>query len=89
LVDNSTAIERLGVGPEVIADAATARRPKTRYVAPRNARIMLRLQRFVPDRAMDAITRARDAVHVSEQTRWRRSAQGVATGRFRRAGCSG
>jgi hypothetical protein len=50
---------------------------------------MLRLQRFVPDRAMDAITRARDAVHVSEQTRWRRSAQGVATGRFRRAGTSG
>ncbi len=57
-----SAIERLGVGPEVIADAiadaATARRPKTRYVAPRNARIMLRLQRFVPDRAMDAITRS-------------------------------
>jgi NAD(P)-dependent dehydrogenase (short-subunit alcohol dehydrogenase family) len=56
-----SAFERLAVGPEVIADAivraVTARRPKTRYVEPRNARMTLRLQRFLPDRAMDALIR--------------------------------
>ena len=55
------AFERAAAEPDVIADAivagATARRPKTRYVAPRNARIMLAVQRFLPDRATDAIIR--------------------------------
>jgi NAD(P)-dependent dehydrogenase (short-subunit alcohol dehydrogenase family) len=53
--------ERIAVEPEVIADVivagATSRRPKTRYVAPRNARVMLAVLRFLPDRAKDALMR--------------------------------
>ena len=51
----------LAVEPDVIADAivtaATARRPKTRYAAPRNAQVLLFATRFLPDRAMDTIIR--------------------------------
>jgi NAD(P)-dependent dehydrogenase (short-subunit alcohol dehydrogenase family) len=53
--------ERAMAAPEVIADAiaagATARRPRTRYVAPRNARVMLGVLRFLPDRTVDTIFR--------------------------------
>ncbi len=51
----------IAVEPEVIADtiltASTARRPRARYVAPRNARVMLFVMRFLSDRARDAVMR--------------------------------
>lgn len=39
---------------EVIADAATACRPRTRYTIGRDAALMTRLARILPDRTMDA-----------------------------------
>lgn len=51
----------IAVEPEVIADAiltaSTARRPRARYVSPRNARVMLFVMRFLSDRAKDAVVR--------------------------------
>lgn len=39
----------------VIAKAVTARRPRTRYTAGRDAALITRLTRFLPDRALDRI----------------------------------
>jgi hypothetical protein len=45
----------------VIADemltASTARRPRARYAAPRSARVMLYVMRFLSDRVNDAVIR--------------------------------
>ncbi|SPL88230.1 Short-chain dehydrogenase/reductase SDR [[Actinomadura] parvosata subsp. kistnae] len=51
--------ERTGSPPEVIAravvQAMTAPRPRTRYPAGGHARLLTRLRRVLPDRAMDAL----------------------------------
>jgi hypothetical protein len=52
---------RRAAPPTVIADAvlraATARRPRARYVAPSSMRVPLLLSRLLPDRAVDAVAR--------------------------------
>jgi NAD(P)-dependent dehydrogenase (short-subunit alcohol dehydrogenase family) len=51
--------ERIGSPPEVIAEAVvkamTARRPRTRYPIGGHARLLTRLRRVLPDRAMDTL----------------------------------
>ncbi|MEV4113254.1 SDR family NAD(P)-dependent oxidoreductase [Nonomuraea sp. NPDC049695] len=51
--------ERTGSPPEVLADAVvkamTVPRPRTRYPAGGHAKLLTRLQRVLPDRAMDAL----------------------------------
>ncbi|MDF5759164.1 SDR family NAD(P)-dependent oxidoreductase [Spongiactinospora sp. TRM90649] len=42
----------------VIADAATVRRPRTRYTVGRDAALLTRLARFLPDRVLDRIAAA-------------------------------
>lgn len=37
------------------ADAATVRRPKTRYTIGRDAALLTRLARFLPDRVLDRL----------------------------------
>jgi NAD(P)-dependent dehydrogenase (short-subunit alcohol dehydrogenase family) len=53
--------EREGLPPEAVAEvvghAVTARRPRTRYVVGREARVQAVLVRLLPDRAMDALIR--------------------------------
>jgi len=53
--------EREGLPPEAVAavvgHAVTARRPRTRYVVGREARVRVALGRLLPDRAMDALIR--------------------------------
>lgn len=48
-----------GVSPQVVADviehALTARRPKTRYLVGRDAKIQARIKKFIPDRVFDRI----------------------------------
>lgn len=50
---------RAAVSPEKIAvtieRAVEAKRPKTRYITPLNARLLLMLKRVLPDRAFDAL----------------------------------
>lgn len=47
-----------GVSPDLVArrieHAVTARRPKTRYVVGRDARVQIKLRRWLPDRVWDA-----------------------------------
>jgi len=43
---------------EAVLHALTARRPRTRYVIGRDARVQARLARVLPDRALDALLRA-------------------------------
>ena len=54
-------MERDGLPPtamaEVIGHAVTARRPRTRYVVGREARLRAVLARLLPDRALDALVR--------------------------------
>lgn len=52
-------LSREGLPPEAVADvvgrALAARRPRTRYVVGREARLQATLARFLPDRAFDAL----------------------------------
>jgi NAD(P)-dependent dehydrogenase (short-subunit alcohol dehydrogenase family) len=52
-------LSREGLPPEAVAEvvgrALTARRPRTRYLIGRRARIQARLARILPDRAFDAL----------------------------------
>jgi NAD(P)-dependent dehydrogenase (short-subunit alcohol dehydrogenase family) len=52
---------RDGLPPEAVAEvvgrAITARRPRTRYVVGREARVQAALVRLLPDRAFDALVR--------------------------------
>lgn len=54
-------LERHGMPPEKVAKAIehalTARRPRSRYVVGRDARMQALVARFVPDRVRDAVTR--------------------------------
>jgi NAD(P)-dependent dehydrogenase (short-subunit alcohol dehydrogenase family) len=53
--------ERDGLPPEAVAEAVghalTARRPRTRYIVGRDARVRAVLARVLPDRALDALVR--------------------------------
>ena len=42
-------------GDELIHQAVTARRPRTRYAVGTDAKLLVPLARFLPDRAKDAI----------------------------------
>jgi hypothetical protein len=52
---------REGLPPEEVAEAVgravTARRPRTRYVIGRDAKVQAVLARLLPDRAFDALVR--------------------------------
>ncbi len=54
-------MEREGLPPAAVADvvghAVTARRPRTRYVVGRDARVRAVVARLLPDRALDALVR--------------------------------
>jgi hypothetical protein len=45
------------VAAKAILRAATARRPKTRYMVGYGARPLILLSRIIPDRVFDAVTR--------------------------------
>ena len=53
--------ERIAVSPQVIADvilkAVTAKRPKARYAAPGNIKILIFVRRVLSDRMFDALSR--------------------------------
>ncbi len=51
---NTRAVQADVIG-DVIVRAATARRPRTRYVAPRSAAVLLLMRRWLPDRAFDRL----------------------------------
>jgi hypothetical protein len=42
---------------EVVWEALTAKRPRTRYQVGREAKVLARLRRVIPDRALDAVVR--------------------------------
>jgi NAD(P)-dependent dehydrogenase (short-subunit alcohol dehydrogenase family) len=54
-------LARLSKGPEAVAEAiekaATARRPRTRYLVAPSASLLVRLRRWLPDPAWDALMR--------------------------------
>jgi NAD(P)-dependent dehydrogenase (short-subunit alcohol dehydrogenase family) len=60
--EQATTSTRSGLSAEaaarVIATAVTARKPRTRYPVGRDAALITRLARFVPDRVLDRITAA-------------------------------
>jgi hypothetical protein len=62
VVAHSLAFTRNGLPAEkagsVVADAATARRPRTRYTVGRDAALLTRLARVLPDRVLDRVTAA-------------------------------
>ena len=49
----------------MIAKAATARRPRTRYTVGRDAAMITRLVRVLPDRALDRVLAAALRPHFS------------------------
>jgi len=51
----------------VIADAVTARRPKTRYTIGRDAAVLTRLARLLPDRALDRMVAANLRPHFPKE----------------------
>jgi NAD(P)-dependent dehydrogenase (short-subunit alcohol dehydrogenase family) len=59
IVHQAERLARDGLPPEAVAevveDALTARRPRTRYVVGREARALATLARVLPDRALDAL----------------------------------
>lgn len=60
--EQATTSTRSGLSAEaaarVIATAVTARKPRTRYTVGRDAALITRLARFVPDRVLDRVTAA-------------------------------
>jgi hypothetical protein len=59
LLNVAIAQERMGIRPErvaaAISHAMTARRPRTRYLVGRDAKVMARVAAVLPDRAFDAL----------------------------------
>jgi NAD(P)-dependent dehydrogenase (short-subunit alcohol dehydrogenase family) len=57
VLEQAGEVARNGIDPadagKLIADAIEARRPRTRYLVGRDARVMARLARLLPDRAID------------------------------------
>jgi NAD(P)-dependent dehydrogenase (short-subunit alcohol dehydrogenase family) len=62
VVAHSLAFTRKGLpaakAGAIVADAATARRPRTRYTVGRDAALLTRLARVLPDRVLDRVTAA-------------------------------
>ena len=60
IVNHATAFTESGVSADkaalVIAEAVTARRPRTRYTIGRDAAVLTRLARILPDRTLDRLT---------------------------------
>lgn len=72
IVAQSAAFTKSGLPPEkaalVIAEAVTARRPRTRYTIGRDAAILTRLARILPDRLLDRILAANLRPHYPNGT---------------------
>ncbi|GAA3928377.1 SDR family oxidoreductase [Actinoplanes auranticolor] len=62
IVSHATAFTKSGLPAEtagrIIADAATVRRPRTRYTIGRDAAVLTRLSRLLPDRVLDRLLAA-------------------------------
>ena len=62
VVAHSLAFTRKGLPADkagaIVADAATARRPRTRYTVGRDAALLVRLARVLPDRVLDRVAAA-------------------------------
>ena len=54
---------------EVIAKAVTARKPRTRYTVGRDAALITRLARILPDRALDRVIAAALRPHLARAGR--------------------
>lgn len=71
VVEHARTFTREGVTAEaaarVIADAVTARRPRTRYTIGRDAAVMTRLARLLPDRALDRMVAANLRPHFPKE----------------------
>jgi short-subunit dehydrogenase len=54
---------------KVIAKAITARKPRTRYTVGRDAALITRLARFLPDRTLDRVIAAALRPHFAKESR--------------------
>jgi NAD(P)-dependent dehydrogenase (short-subunit alcohol dehydrogenase family) len=72
MLEQAGEVARNGIDPadagKLIADAIEARRPRTRYLVGRDARVMGRLARLLPDRAIDWLI-ARN-LRLGDQPAW-------------------
>lgn len=66
----------------VVAKAVTTRRPRTRYTIGRDAALITRLSRVLPDRALDRVIAA--LLNRTEREHARGTADDLASGRFER-----
>jgi NAD(P)-dependent dehydrogenase (short-subunit alcohol dehydrogenase family) len=73
IINQATAFTRSGVSADkaavVIARAATTRRPRARYTIGRDAALMTRLARMLPDRTMDRLAAANLRPHYPNTSR--------------------
>jgi NAD(P)-dependent dehydrogenase (short-subunit alcohol dehydrogenase family) len=67
---------------EVVAKAVTSRKPRTRYTIGRDAALITRLTRILPDRTLDRVIAAR--LNRTEREHRRGAADDLASGRFER-----
>lgn len=67
---------------QVVAKAVTTRRPRTRYTIGRDAALITRLSRVLPDRALDRVIAA--LLNRTEREHARGTADDLASGRFER-----
>lgn len=67
---------------QVVAKAVTTRRPRTRYTIGRDAALITRLSRVLPDRALDRVIAA--LLNRTEREHARGAADDLASGRFER-----
>ncbi|GAA3619239.1 hypothetical protein GCM10022419_126040 [Nonomuraea rosea] len=71
IVAHSLAFTRTGLPADkagaIVAEAATARRPRTRYTIGRDAALLTRLARILPDRMLDRIVAASLRTYVPEE----------------------
>ncbi|GAA1955336.1 SDR family oxidoreductase [Amycolatopsis minnesotensis] len=73
IVAHSLAFTRTGLpaskAGSIVAKAATARRPRTRYAIGRDAALLTRLTRFLPDRILDRVVAATLRAYLPEKAR--------------------
>ena len=71
IVAQQAAFTRTGLPADkagsIIAEAATARRPRTRYTIGRDAALMTRLARILPDRILDRVFAANLRLHLPKE----------------------
>ncbi|RMB79470.1 SDR family oxidoreductase [Streptomyces shenzhenensis] len=71
IINQAAAFTKSGLPAEaagrVIADAATVRRPRTRYTIGRDAALLTRLQRILPDKALDRVLAANLRPHFPKE----------------------